>query len=84
MAGMTDACTLWPDTFGRISLTACCAAHDAAYDLGLDKLGADFALFDCVHHVAGWPMALLMLAGVSLGGLPFFLLARRRQSRTKI
>lgn len=43
-----DHCTLWPDTIAGIYIGACCAAHDAAYINGADRLPADRALAECV------------------------------------
>lgn len=56
----------------------CCAAHDLAYaDPVATKLGADLELVRCVADAAGWPVAIVMGAGVILLGLPFWQRARR-------
>ncbi|BAP94477.1 hypothetical protein [Aurantimonas phage AmM-1] len=75
---MPDHCTLWPDRLGGIDWSACCKAHDGAYDLGGDaaaRLAADLDLASCVAAVAGWPMATLMFFGVAIFGWLFW---RRR------
>lgn len=67
-----DGCTGWFDGTWRI----CCDAHDLDYSLGVDKLQADWALFQCVapHDPIS---AFLMLLGVTLFGWIFY----RRRSR---
>ena len=61
----SDGCTGWPEG----SWSACCVVHDAAYDNPLiPRLTADLDLAWCVAEVAGWPMALVMFAGVALFG----------------
>jgi hypothetical protein len=67
-----DHCTLWPERLGEIDWSACCAAHDLAYGLGVDRLEADIDMALCVASVAGWPMAAVMFAGVSAFGWIFW------------
>lgn len=62
-------CTWWPDVWGRLVLTACCRAHDAA---GLNA-ASDAALRDCVAALAAdywWGpfLALAMWVGVRVCG----------------
>ena len=71
-----DDCTLWPDRLGSFDWSRCCVLHDAAYAAGLDKLGADLDLARCVASIAGWPMGLVIFAGVTLGGWAFWIKAR--------
>ena len=53
----------------------CCTAHDLAYWKGgtyQERLDADRELEACVARVGEPEVALLMLAGVRVGGSPFF------------
>lgn len=73
MIAPVDHCTGWFEG----SWAHCCAAHDVAYaDLAVAKLSADLDLVHCVAQSAGWPMALVMGAGVVLLGAPFWVRAR--------
>lgn len=75
---MTDYCTAWPEG----TWAHCCALHDVAYaDIAVSKLTADFELVRCVAAAAGWPMALLMAAGVLALGLPFWIRAQIKRKR---
>lgn len=58
-------CTGWFDgTWGH-----CCALHDIAYTLQLDKWSADIALGQCVVRVGGEVMGPIMtLAVLAVGG----------------
>ena len=54
---------------------ACCVEHDKSYWLGgtyHDRLQADYRLQECVAKVGEPEIAVLMLAGVRVGGSPFF------------
>ena len=73
----SDGCSLFPDgTYPRQSLwMACCIRHDLAYWQGGSRdqrLAADQALEHCVSQLGEPEIAQLMLAGVRLGGSPFF------------
>lgn len=73
----SDGCSAFPDgTLDHKKLwLKCCKAHDYAYWKGgtyKDRLKADQALKDCVASVGEEEIALLMLAGVRVGGSPFF------------
>ncbi|WP_158876897.1 hypothetical protein [Antarcticirhabdus aurantiaca] len=79
---LADHCTLWPDVIGSADLRACCFLHDSMYaDQFVSKLEADVDLVRCVAEAAGWPMALLMGAGVILFGLPFWIRAQMKRKR---
>ena len=72
----SDGCSAFPDgTLDHKKLwLKCCKAHDYAYWKGgtyKDRLKADQALKDCVASVGEEEIALLMLAGVRVGGSPF-------------
>lgn len=57
-------CTGWFDgNWGH-----CCAMHDVAYTMQLDKLKADIDLWRCVAEAAGPIMASIMFVGVLLFG----------------
>jgi hypothetical protein len=71
----SDGCSSFPD--GTISQNElwleCCAVHDYAYWKGgtsQHRKVADEALRDCVAGVGEEAIALLMLAGVRVGGTP--------------
>lgn len=72
----SDGCSSFPDgTFEQNQLwLRCCEAHDFAYWKGgtfQDRMDADFELTQCVAQVGDERIALLMLAGVRVGGTPF-------------
>jgi len=73
----TDGCSIFPDgTFEQQTLwLPCCTAHDYAYWRGgtyEERLIADQALQQCVAKVGEPQIAKLMLAGVRVGGSPYF------------
>lgn len=72
----SDGCSAFPDgTLQQQQLwLSCCAAHDYAYWLGgtyEERLTADEKLRQCVASVGEPGIALLMLAGVRVGGTPY-------------
>ena len=73
----TDGCSSFPDgTLRDKNLwLSCCEIHDKAYWQGGTKdqrLKADQALQQCVAQVADPKLAKLMLAGVRVGGSPYW------------
>lgn len=73
----SDGCSSFPDgTFKQKELwLSCCTAHDYAYWKGgtyEERLIADKALELCVSRVGEPQIAKLMLAGVRVGGSPYF------------
>jgi len=71
----SDGCSSFPDgTFQQNQLwLGCCIEHDLAYWAGgtyNDRLEADERLQMCVADVGEPEIALLMLAGVRVGGTP--------------
>jgi hypothetical protein len=73
----SDGCSSFPDgTFKQKELwLSCCTAHDYAYWQGgtyLERLIADKELRKCVSNVGEPQIAKLMLAGVRVGGSPYF------------
>lgn len=73
----SDGCSSFPDgTLEQKELWLdCCTAHDFDYWKGgtySDRVASDFALQECVAKVGESEVALLMLAGVRVGGSPFF------------
>ena len=73
---MADYCTAFPEG----SWSGCCRLHDLAYADSLTaKLSADLDLVRCVADAGGWPVAILMGAGVILLGLPWWVAARKRR-----
>jgi len=73
----SDGCSAFPDgTFKEQKLwLSCCTAHDYAYWQGgtyEERLSADKALQQCVAKVGKPNIAKLMLAGVRVGGSPYF------------
>jgi len=71
----SDGCSSFPNgTFEQTELwLQCCTAHDVAYWKGGtydQRLEADEALRMCVKEVGEPEIALLMLAGVRVGGSP--------------
>lgn len=72
----TDGCSSFPDgTIEHKNLwLACCKAHDLAYWQGgtfKQREQADIDLKACVAQVGEQEIAVLMLAGVRVGGTPF-------------
>lgn len=72
----SDGCSAFPDgTYWQNKLwLKCCKAHDFAYWQGgtyQQRLDADKELEACVAKVGEPEIALLMLAGVRVGGTPF-------------
>ena len=72
----SDGCSIFPDgTLDQNELwLACCTAHDHAYWKGGTyeaRMESDLALRDCVSKVGKEEIALLMLAGVRVGGSPY-------------
>jgi hypothetical protein len=73
----SDGCSVFPDgTFEQKELwLSCCTSHDYAYWQGgtyEDRLVADKQLSQCVSNVGEPQIANLMLAGVRVGGSPYF------------
>jgi hypothetical protein len=71
----SDGCSAFPDgTVAQNQLwLRCCVAHDLAYWQGgswQQRLDADEALRLCVENVGEAEIAILMLAGVRVGGSP--------------
>ncbi|NIB45141.1 hypothetical protein HBA55_36520 [Pseudomaricurvus alkylphenolicus] len=72
----SDGCSAFPDGSQeqRQLWLQCCTEHDYAYWKGgtyKEREAADFALKACVEKVGEEEIALLMLAGVRVGGTPF-------------
>ena len=72
----SDGCSAFPEgTFAQKQLwLKCCTVHDFAYWQGgtyEQRKDADEALRACVEQVGEAEIALLMLAGVRVGGSPF-------------
>ncbi len=72
----TDGCSAFPDgTLSQNELwLSCCTAHDLAYWQGgtyQQRLESDQALKQCVEKVGEPSIAILMLAGVRVGGTPY-------------
>jgi len=72
----SDGCSSFPNgTFKQKELwLSCCTEHDEAYWKGgtyLQRYEADKNLKQCVVDVGEPQIALLMLAGVRVGGSPF-------------
>ena len=72
----SDGCSAFPDgTLEQDELwLQCCTAHDFDYWKGgtyTERLESDRALKQCVAQVGKPELALLMLAGVRVGGTPF-------------
>lgn len=73
----SDGCSSFPDgtTEQKELWLKCCVAHDFAYWKGgtfVDRKNADIALRECVTSVGKKEIALLMLAGVRVGGSPLY------------
>ncbi len=73
----SDGCSAFPDgTLEEQDLwLSCCTAHDFAYWQGgtyKQREKADEVLKQCVAHVGKPLLAKLMLAGVRVGGTPYF------------
>ena len=73
----TDGCSSFPDgTLKQKSLWInCCIRHDLAYWKGgtyQQRLEADLSLEQCVSKVGEPEVAKLMLAGVRVGGSPYW------------
>jgi len=78
----TDGCSSFPD--GNIAMQSlwanCCIRHDLAYWKGgtsEQRIEADNDLKACVSQVGEPEIASIMLAGVRVGGSPFFPTAYR-------
>lgn len=73
----TDGCSVFPDgsLFQQTLWQQCCTAHDVAYWQGgtyQQRLDADLELESCVAKVGEPEIAKLMLAGVRVGGSPYW------------
>ena len=73
----SDGCSAFPDgTFAQNELwLSCCVAHNFAYWKGgtaIEREKADLALEACVASAGEQEIAALMLAGVRVGGSPYF------------
>lgn len=73
----SDGCSSFPDgTLKQRELwLSCCVAHDKAYWIGgtyQERLNADKELETCVAKVGEPEIAKLMLAGVRVGGSPYW------------
>ncbi len=74
---VSDGCSAWPDgTFAQANLwLSCCETHDKAYWMGgtrEQRKQADEALRDCVADIGQPEIAEIMLAGVRVGGSPWW------------
>lgn len=72
----SDGCSVFPDgTIAQKKLwLSCCESHDYDYWKGgtyQQRLDSDKALKQCVSNVGEPKIALIMLAGVRVGGTPF-------------
>lgn len=72
----TDGCSAFPDGTVQDSelWLSCCIAHDYAYWKGgtyRDRIDADNELERCVADAGEPEIAMIMLAGVRVGGTPF-------------
>lgn len=77
VAFTSDGCSAFPDgTFAQNELwLQCCTEHDFTYWQGgtyEQRLNADLELKHCVADVGEPHIANLMLAGVRVGGSPYF------------
>jgi len=74
----TDGCSMFPDhsPSGKTDWCVCCVAHDLAYWRGGsadERARADAELESCVRTASGdATLAKTMLAGVRVGGNPYF------------
>lgn len=73
----TDGCSAFPDgTLKQKNIwLSCCTAHDYSYWQGgtyEERVVADIELRQCVSKVGHPKIAALMLAGVRVGGSPYF------------
>ena len=73
----SDGCSSFPDgTIQQSTLwLRCCYQHDLSYWQGgtkLQRMVADYDLQQCVNAVGEPTIAKLMLAGVRVGGSPYF------------
>lgn len=73
----TDGCSAFPDgtTKHRALWMSCCIAHDLSYWQGgtyAERLEADRELEQCVTQVGKPEIAKIMLAGVRVGGSPYY------------
>ncbi len=73
----SDGCSSFPDgTIQQNTLwLRCCYQHDLSYWQGgtkLQRMVADYDLQQCVNAVGEPTIAKLMLAGVRVGGSPYF------------
>jgi hypothetical protein len=73
----SDGCSAFPEGTSQQNTLwlTCCTAHDHQYWKGgtyQQRLESDKALKACVTQVGEPEIALLMLAGVRVGGTPFF------------
>lgn len=73
----SDGCSAWPDgTMAEKSLwLRCCTTHDKSYWRGgtyAERKTADQALQSCVADVGKPKVAAVMLAGVRVGGSPWW------------
>lgn len=78
----TDGCSSFPDgTMQQQTLWVnCCIKHDLSYWKGgtyQERLAADLSLEQCVADIGEPNVAKLMLAGVRVGGGPYFPTAYR-------
>ncbi len=72
----SDGCSAFPDgTLEHNKLwLKCCTEHDYAYWKGgtsLERQESDLALKQCVSKIGEKEIALIMLAGVRIGGSPY-------------
>lgn len=73
----SDGCSAFPDgtLFQQTLWQQCCTNHDLAYWQGgtyQQRLDADLALNSCVSSIGEPEIAKLMLAGVRVGGSPYW------------
>jgi len=67
-----DYCTLWPDFIGDIWIGGCCRVHDYAYEQGLPRLEADYALGQCVSDLGLPVIGVLMAVATAICGKFFY------------
>lgn len=71
-----NACTLFPDRFGSYDLTAACLLHDEDYATHQGFIASNFRLFVNATKASNMFVGLVMLAGTSILGWPWYIAAR--------
>ena len=76
-----NVCTFWPDRWGSYDISAACQLHDEDYANQVGFLHSNWKLFERIKRDGHPVLASAMLAGTTLAGWIFYLIAGVKHGR---